>query len=113
MSHSGASAAPAQSSVPPEDLSGDLIADGGRNNMPDHIVLILVVVGFLVFALSLMVWAVAMQRKGLSQQTSAMYSVDESLMLARRGIELAEQSLKAQEEIVGLLRELIANQKPG
>ncbi len=75
----------------------------------------LLVCGLLVW---LMVWAVLMQRKGLTKQQEAIGSIDESLSLSRRGVELAEksvelaeQSLQHQEEMIRLLGEWVACQK--
>lgn len=54
--------------------------------MPEELVIAvvgLVVIGFVV---GLMVWALAMQKKGLTKQQQAMGSIEESLALARRGL---------------------------
>jgi len=64
----------------------------------------LIIVGGLV---TLMVLALVWQRKGLTTQQQAMSSVEESLRLSRRGVDLGEQSQALHAENLKIQREML------
>ncbi|HZZ80381.1 MAG TPA: hypothetical protein VFE62_17895 [Gemmataceae bacterium] len=58
-------------------------------------------------------WTLIGMRRGLVNSNNAIRQVEEGLILSRRSVEIGEESLKQQEEIIRLLRELCNRLDPG
>ena len=56
----------------------------------EFLILPLVVLGIIGFLVALMVWALVMQRQGLTKQKQAISHVEESMVISRRSVENQE-----------------------
>ena len=62
--------------------------------------------GLIVLLIPVLCWTVIATRRGIANSDHAIRQVEEGLALSRRSVEIGEETLKQQEEIIELLREI-------
>jgi hypothetical protein len=98
----------ASESIPIEDIVG-----AAQQSSALDVLVPIAFFAVITFLIGLLVWSIFVTRRGLAAQRSAVgqyqFALDrqeEAMALTRRGVELAERSVKQQEEIIHLLRRL-------
>ena len=62
--------------------------------------------GLIVILIPVLMWTILATRRGIANSNHSIRQVEEGLALARRSVEIAEETLKQQEVMIELLREI-------